>query len=387
MRNEETEGIEIEYQQLILPDDSSGSRSERSFEGETGEEAAKKAKKSLPKEPDLDLLAKQIREEMEREAVLHASARAESAQSAPENMTVNAVGTEEPPEELPESLPTEAEAEAETETPKEPPEAQPTEEPPEELPESLPTEAEAETETPKEPPEGSLTYEPTEILTEIPSEASEETPEVVPTEAETETPKETPEEARIRRIRGVFEYIETFCVALGVMILLFLFVFRYVSVDGDSMEHTLHGDQLTPHADRLIISDFLYEPKTGDIVVINTGTSEQPLIKRVIAVGGQTVRINFEAWEVTVDGVLLEEDYIWRRDGQAMVSRDMASMYGMDEDGVCEFTVGEGKVFVMGDNRNNSKDSRFREIGEQDANHILGKVILRLYPLSEFGTV
>lgn len=206
-------------------------------------------------------------------------------------------------------------------------------------------------------------------------------------ETSEEVPEETPEEARNRKIRGFFEYVETFCVALGVMILLFLFVFRYVSVDGDSMEHTLHGDQLTSHADRLIISDFLYEPKTGDIVVINTGTSEQPLIKRVIAVGGQTVRINFKTWEVTVDGVLLEEDYVWRREGQPMVSKDMASMYGMDENGVCEFTVSEGKVFVMGDNRNNSKDSRFREIGEQDVEHILGKVILRLYPLSEFGSV
>lgn len=205
--------------------------------------------------------------------------------------------------------------------------------------------------------------------------------------SEEETPEETPEETRIRKIRGIFEYVETFCVALGVMILLFMFVFRYVSVDGDSMLPTLHGGDSSDHADRLIISNFLYEPKTGDVVVLNTGTSDQPLIKRVIAVGGQTVRINFKTWEVSVDGVRLDEDYIWYRDGQMMVERDMASMYGVDENGVCEFTVGEGKVFVMGDNRNNSKDSRFREIGEQDVGHILGKVVLRLYPFGEFGSV
>jgi len=66
---------------------------------------------------------------------------------------------------------------------------------------------------------------------------------------------------------------------------------------------------------------------------------------------------------------------------------DMGRMYGMDENGVCEFTVAEGKVFVMGDNRNNSKDSRYASVGEQEVEHILGKVILRLFPFSEFGGV
>lgn len=202
-----------------------------------------------------------------------------------------------------------------------------------------------------------------------------------------EETEEDPEDAQTRRIRGLFEYVETFCVALAVMIVLFLFVFRYVSVDGDSMLPTLHGGDSSDHADRLIISDFLYEPKTGDIVVINTGTSSQPLIKRVIAAAGQQVQINFNTWEVTVDGVRLQEDYITYIAGAAMRQADMAVMYGVDENGVCSFTVGEGKVFVMGDNRNNSKDSRFSEIGEQEVEHILGKVILRLYPLGEFGSV
>lgn len=208
----------------------------------------------------------------------------------------------------------------------------------------------------------------------------------------------SPEERRFRRVRGLFDYVETFCLALAAMILLFLFVFRYVAVDGGSMEPTLHGGEEdhtyfellgeSAHADRLIISDFFYTPKTGDIVVISKEDrgveTMDSIIKRVIATEGQTVRINFRTWEVSVDGVTLDEDYINRMGGD-MSDGSMNQFYGVDENGVCEFTVSPGKVFVMGDNRNNSSDSRM--IGEQDVDHILGRVLLRIYPFDEFGTV
>ena len=188
-------------------------------------------------------------------------------------------------------------------------------------------------------------------------------------------------------VKNVFDYVETFCFSLAVVLFVFLFLFRYTSVDGDSMLPTLHGGHSSEHTDRLIISNLFYTPKTGDIVVFNTETEDKILIKRVIAVGGQTVRIDFQKWEVSVDGVVLDEPYIYRRENVPMSSGNMKAMYGTDEHGVCTFTVSEGKVFVMGDNRNNSKDSRFLDVGEQDVDHILGRVIFRLDPFNEFGAV
>ncbi len=177
-----------------------------------------------------------------------------------------------------------------------------------------------------------------------------------------------------RVMRAVFDYAETFAYALLTMMILFLFVFRLVTVDGHSMLDTLHD------GDRLIVSGMFYTPKTGDIVVIQPDShrlSDEPIIKRVIAVGGQTVRIDYEKWEVYVDGVKLDEPYI-----EPMRQRYWANS-GMLTGALkyrVEFVVAEGKVFCMGDNRNNSKDSRSAEYGEMSANRILGRVVFRISP-------
>lgn len=190
---------------------------------------------------------------------------------------------------------------------------------------------------------------------------------------------ETPKKNKKTFIASFYEYLETFCYALAVMMVLFLFVFRYVTVDGPSMRETLH------HQDKLIISNLFYTPETGDIIVINPeyyGDDNHPIIKRVIATEGQTVRIDHKNWEVYVDGIKLDEPYIEAMRAQEG-NRPMNS-YG-DEDGISEYVIEEGKVFVMGDNRNNSADSRDPRFGQMGENRILGRVIIRITP--DFGFV
>ncbi len=192
------------------------------------------------------------------------------------------------------------------------------------------------------------------------------TPE--PQENITENPVKTAIPKKKKTFFGeIYDWIETFCFALALMVVLFIFVFRYVTVDGNSMMNTLQ-DQ-----DKLIISNFNYTPQTGDIVVIYIEGQNKPYIKRVIATEGQTVKIDFEKWQVFVDGELLEEDYVLRREGDM----HYAAFYNG------EFTVPEGQVYVMGDNRNDSTDSRV--LGCLDEHNIIGRVIVRLAP--NFGTV
>ncbi len=191
-----------------------------------------------------------------------------------------------------------------------------------------------------------------------------------------------------RKKRGAlhagYDYLEVFCFALATMMVLFLFVFRLVTVDGDSMRTTLSD------GDRLIISNLFYTPETGDIVVINPenhGDADEPIIKRVIATEGQKVFIDYENWEVFVDGIKLDEPYIV--DMMEIEKQRFGNDKAMNGTNVPkykeEFTVGADKVFVMGDNRNNSKDSRSDDYGEMGVNRILGKVVFRIVP--NFGFV
>ena len=170
-------------------------------------------------------------------------------------------------------------------------------------------------------------------------------------------------------INTVFEWGNTLIAALIVLVLLMTFAFRQVTVDGVSMMDTLQDN------DRLIITDIFYTPSAGDIVVISHAENyDKPLIKRIIATAGQTLSIDFETGEVVVDGVLLDETYA--KGITQAVSRNPMEIPSV---------IPEGYVFVMGDNREHSLDSRSSDIGLIAVDDIIGKAVLRIYPFSSFG--
>mgnify|MGYP005815441447 CR=1 FL=1 len=170
----------------------------------------------------------------------------------------------------------------------------------------------------------------------------------------------------------VFEWAELFALYFAIGMIIILACFRHSPVEGSSMYPTLNEN------DVLIVSRLYFTPKCGDIIICQSPVYglERPLVKRVIAVAGQTVEIDYDNWTVSVDGTVLDESYINRESGRGMLRSDYL------ED---TFTVPQGCVFVMGDNRNHSNDSRFSEIGMIDERYILGKVCVKIYPIGDFS--
>ncbi len=223
---------------------------------------------------------------------------------------------------------------------------------------------------------------------------------------------------------AIFDIVESLVYAIAVVVFVFLFIGRLSIVDGSSMNKTL-ADK-----DYLIVVNpfYTYEPEHRDIVVVSgdfgpvksvvddkeayVDAYDKPLVKRIIATGGQTVVVNFKDNTVTIDGIVYEEDYAYYMtfDGNPVSDEDKLRIInqrynsvttsegkvisklpeGMTYDPLTytiSMTVPEGFVFAMGDNRFNSADSREKEIGFIRESYVVGKVVYRILPLNKLGGV
>ena len=184
--------------------------------------------------------------------------------------------------------------------------------------------------------------------------------------------------------RDLFDWLQLLVVVLLLVVTLFTFFVGVVGVEGSSMYPTLHDGDL------MLVRRIAYDPQGGDVVVLRKdGTfNDRALVKRIIATEGQTVFMDYTTNTVTVDGVVLDEFYLNYEYDVHYGDDPMALNYSLDSRYVNqEFTVPEGCVFLCGDNRNHSSDSRGLELGMVDERYIIGKVMMVFFPFSDFGPV
>lgn len=175
-------------------------------------------------------------------------------------------------------------------------------------------------------------------------------------------------------VKTLYEWLEEIVIALTLVILVFTFLFRVVTVTGESMLPNFVEGQ------KLIVTNLGHSVEQGTVVVI-TNVLNEPIIKRVIATEGQTVDIDYETGVVYVDGEAVDETQFGLENG--ITTRPYSTLETM----VFPQTVPEGCVFVLGDNRSVSKDSRYTEVGMVDTRHILGEAVFTLYPFDRFGVI
>lgn len=175
-------------------------------------------------------------------------------------------------------------------------------------------------------------------------------------------------------VKTLYEWLEEIVIALTLVILVFTFLFRVVTVTGESMLPNFVEGQ------KLIVTNLGHSVEQGTVVVI-TNVLNEPIIKRVIATEGQTVDIDYETGVVYVDGEAVDETQFGLENG--ITTRPYSTLEAM----VFPQTVPEGCVFVLGDNRGVSKDSRYTEVGMVDTRHILGEAVFTLYPFDRLGVI
>ena len=164
--------------------------------------------------------------------------------------------------------------------------------------------------------------------------------------------------------RDWYEWVQALVCSVLAVVVVFTFAVRLIGVDGHSMVPTLQdGDRLL-----VLTAPWCGDYQYGDVVVLRKQSFlAEPIVKRVIATGGQTVDIDFVTGQVYVDGELLEETYIneptWTEEGTEF-----------------PLTVPEGSIFVMGDNRNHSNDSRDARLGTVDTRYVIGRAVVLAFP-------
>ena len=188
-----------------------------------------------------------------------------------------------------------------------------------------------------------------------------------------ENPQSTPEKGKAKKkkntLKEIRDWVLSLAAALLVVFLVRSYVFTIIRVDGSSMYPTLYDGDL------VLAWRLNYQPETGDVVIVHKETDviHENIVKRVIATGGQTVELDYDQNAVYVDGVRLEEGYINLEEADPMEIRG----------DVVSIDVPEGSIFVMGDNRNHSTDSRFTvELGIVDEGYIIGKGLFVFFPFN-----
>lgn len=171
----------------------------------------------------------------------------------------------------------------------------------------------------------------------------------------------------------LFSWGESLMVVLIFFVVVFTFFVRLIGVDGTSMYPTLQDHSI------MLVSNLGYTPEKGDIVILRKEGfwHDQPIVKRVIATGGDTVDIDPVTGDVLVNGEVLDEPYILEKINTLERMGDLTYPQ----------TVPEGCIYVLGDNRNGSTDSRWSSLGMVDERYVLGHVLSVVFPFSDFGAV